>query len=135
MSNLTDAQLQELLKHIAERKPVTALLHEGSPFGTVMMLAEEVSKWRRLYLDKPEDRLWHDSDKTWWTRQDDTHLGVGALYKAEPPRALTQLAMAARETLHFLEDVQKKPSTELRELRSEIETLTAKLRAAFEAAR
>lgn len=55
---------------------------------TKQELEDEVSRWRMLYLDQPEDRLWHDKDRTWWTRRDDTYLGVGALYRAEPPEPL-----------------------------------------------
>jgi hypothetical protein len=46
-------------------------------------LLDEVALWRRCYLDKPEDRLYHASDKTWW-RRDDTNV-VGRLLRADPP--------------------------------------------------
>lgn len=52
---------------------------------TVDELRSEVLKWRGLYLDQPEDRLYHAKDDTWWCRNDDTYLGVGALYRAKPP--------------------------------------------------
>lgn len=38
-----------------------------------------------LHLDKPEDRLWHDSDKTWWAR--DWSQG-GKLVSAGAPREI-----------------------------------------------
>lgn len=27
-----------------------------------------IRMWERLYLDRPEDRLWHAKDRTWWKR-------------------------------------------------------------------
>jgi hypothetical protein len=54
-------------------------------------LRAEVSRWRRLYLDKPEDRLWHDSDQTWWLRRDDSYLGAGGLFRADPPKPIQKL--------------------------------------------
>lgn len=48
-------------------------------------LQNEVIMWRRCYLDQPEDRLYHAKDKTWWYRNDYTYLGVGGLFKANPP--------------------------------------------------
>lgn len=51
----------------------------------------ELRTWRSLYLDKPEDRLWHDSDQTWWTRRDDSHYGPGGLFRAEPPAAIQKI--------------------------------------------
>lgn len=53
-------------------------------------LRSEVLSWRSLYLDQPEDRLYHAKDDTWWSRRDDTYLGVGALYRAEPPPGYTR---------------------------------------------
>lgn len=52
---------------------------------TIAELRSEVRQWRSLYLDQPEDRLYHAKDDTWWTRIDNTYLGVGALYRAKPP--------------------------------------------------
>ena len=73
-----------------------------------MMLAEEVGKWRRLYLDKPEDRLWHDSDKTWWTRQDDTYLGVGALYGAKPPPHIARMQELLEALLEVVDETDER---------------------------
>lgn len=44
---------------------------------------------RALVLDKPEDRLWHDEDGTWWRRDEDGHLKA-----TDPPAKL--LAIEAR---------------------------------------
>lgn len=41
---------------------------------------EEVKRLNALYLDKPEDRLYHAADKTWWRKDSD-----GTLKRAEPP--------------------------------------------------
>lgn len=54
-------------------------------------LQAEIAGIRAIYLDQPEDRLWHDADQTWWQRIDDTYLGVGALYSAPPPPAIQKL--------------------------------------------
>lgn len=29
---------------------------------------EQLRMWERLFLDRPEDRLWHAKDRTWWKR-------------------------------------------------------------------
>jgi hypothetical protein len=54
-------------------------------------LRRENAMWRSCYLDKPEDRLYHASDDTWWQRKDDLHQGIGGLYRAEPPPAVQKL--------------------------------------------
>lgn len=70
---------EDLQLHVRER-----LLEEND-------LRTELDRWRSLYLDKPEDRLWHDSDQTWWRRKDDSHLGVGGLFRGEPPEPVQKL--------------------------------------------
>lgn len=54
-------------------------------------LEEENRRWRALYLDKPEDRLWHDADGTWWARDDTRPTGVGSLVRAAPPAYVLRL--------------------------------------------
>lgn len=51
----------------------------------IKALQTEVLRWRSLYLDKPEDRLYHASDNTWWRRDDTRPGGVGSLVRADPP--------------------------------------------------
>ena len=51
----------------------------------------DLQRWSRLYLDQPEDRLFHASDQTWWQRIDGTYLGTGALYKAAEPQYVQDL--------------------------------------------
>jgi hypothetical protein len=53
---------------------------------------QELALWSMLYLDKPVDRLFHASDATWWTRMDDTYLGKGALFRADPPEYVQKMA-------------------------------------------
>jgi hypothetical protein len=48
-------------------------------------LRVEVERWRSLYLDQPEDRLYHASDNSWWRRDDTRYTGIGSLVRAEPP--------------------------------------------------
>lgn len=66
----------------------------AATYDSAKDLRDEVARWRRLYLDKPEDRLWHASDNTWWTRKDDTLYGVGGLFAAEPPEPVKKLMKA-----------------------------------------
>lgn len=48
------------------------------------VLAEN-NRWRYLYLDQPEDRLYHAKDNTWWRRDDKHWTGIGGLVSADPP--------------------------------------------------
>lgn len=100
MSHLTDEELEALYKATKLSDP--AELFNDTPVSATRLLIEEVRRWRRLYLDKPEDRLWHDSDKTWWTRRDDTHLGVGGLFRASPPEPVRALAKVTKQALKLL---------------------------------
>ena len=54
----------------------------------ILILEQEIQMWRRLYLDQPEDRLYHASDATWW-RRDDTQK-VGQLRRAQIPEDLAR---------------------------------------------
>ena len=79
----------------------------------------DLARWERLFLDKPEDRLFHASDKTWWLRRDDSYLGVGALFRAEPPEYVQRM----EDDLSFVR-------TELARVKAEYEELLAsKIRA------
>jgi hypothetical protein len=68
---------------VALREEVQRLFEKT--YDSATELRAENARWRRLFLDKPEDRLWHDSDRTWWARRDDTRYGIGGLFSAEPP--------------------------------------------------
>lgn len=101
------------------RKLADALRRRGSealPRGiTAMGLAElvddlreareENGMWRSLWCDKPEDRLWHDADRTWWGRAfdgDGRPLKNGRAYSPfgrDPPRAIAELYAAVRALL------------------------------------
>lgn len=87
-------EVQETLKReveMAEGSKVVVLPSTVDIDETLTSLQNEVAMWRRLYLDKPEDRLWHDSDKTWWSRKDDSRYGVGGLFSAAPPEPVQKL--------------------------------------------
>lgn len=64
-------------------------------------LASEVSAWRRLWCDQPEDRLYHAKDRTWWMRRyGNENRGHGehpeSPYGAEPPPEIMRIVRAAR---------------------------------------
>ncbi len=85
----------------------------------IAQLEGDLGRWARLFLDKPEDRLFHASDKTWWRRRDDSYRGVGALFSAEPPEYVQRL----EDDLSFVR-------TELARVKAEYEELLAsKIRA------
>jgi hypothetical protein len=44
---------------------------------------------RAIWCDKPEDRLYHAEDQTWWERDEE-----GEPHRAEPPLGVSQVAMA-----------------------------------------
>lgn len=51
----------------------------------------ELVSWKSLLLDKPEDRLWHDSDGTWWRRDYEQEKARGCgpcLVRTDPPEKL-----------------------------------------------
>lgn len=66
---------------------------------TLQKLSQELTHVNRLYLDKPEDRLWHASDKTWWRRLAVEESPKGDfdfdLFKAPPPPEIEELILAA----------------------------------------
>lgn len=41
---------------------------------------EELAKERSIWCDKPEDRLYHAEDRTWWRRNEE-----GKCVRADPP--------------------------------------------------
>lgn len=55
--------------------------------------AEDLRRWKALFLDKPEDRLYHAADGTWWRRMDrkDGAPRDGYLVAAEPPPPIAKL--------------------------------------------
>jgi hypothetical protein len=81
----------------------------------------DLARWERLFLDKPEDRLFHASDKTWWQRKDDTYLGKGGLFSAAPPEYVQRL----EDDLSFVR-------TELARVKAEYEELLASKKRALE---
>jgi len=67
---------------------------DAQDLGQAIALLEKVAR-RQDYadsvLDKPEDRLWHDEDKTWWRREG------WRLLRADPPPEIEELARQAQE--------------------------------------
>ncbi len=62
-----------------------------------------LARFERCYLDKPEDRLYHAEDGTWWRRDDSR--GTGTLVAADPPpvRRCDDAAQAWTETKEALD--------------------------------
>lgn len=65
-------------------------------------LAEEVTMWRSLWCDQPEDRLYHAKDRTWWKRvYGPKNMGHGthpySPYGASPPPEIMRIVRAARK--------------------------------------
>lgn len=75
-------------------------------------LEDEVGMWRGLWCDKPEDRLYHAKDRTWWARlhgkdwakhEKAAKKGLCASpehatpYAADPPPEIMVLVRAARK--------------------------------------
>jgi hypothetical protein len=55
---------------------------------------------RMIWCDKPEDRLYHAEDRTWWRRGTDGHA-----HRADPPPIVLRLARALlRFTLEAVND-------------------------------
>lgn len=82
-----------------------------------------IQAWERLYLDQPEDRLYHAKDKTWWRRMHGTekeflkatrpdHKEYN-LYRAEPPEEVMRLAKAAHAVLSRIRRLNKPHLMEL----------------------
>lgn len=66
-------------------------------------LRDQVASCNLLHLDKPEDRLWHDSDESWWFR--DWSRG-GRLFAAEPPLAVQRLVREIDRLIRMIPDEQ-----------------------------
>lgn len=45
---------------------------------------DELKAWNMMILDKPEDRLYHAADRTWWKRDVDW-TGAARLVRADAP--------------------------------------------------
>ena len=54
---------------------------------------------RSIYADKPEDRLYHAADDTWWRRKAD-----GTLWSADPPPGWMRQDAARAQTEAFLQE-------------------------------
>jgi hypothetical protein len=100
-------------------------------------LQDTIKMWERLYLDKPEDRLWHAKDGTWWKRlhgaekvshqKMEEHyqkvqfgkkvkavLPEYGLYRASPPPEIHAVIFSAHLVLNaFLKKAGKKQPKEL----------------------
>lgn len=85
-----------------------------------------IKMWERLYLDRPEDRLWHAKDRTWWKRLHGTAKmsrqkfeGVDiipeySLYRADPPPEIRALIKSADVLVDaFLRKANKKQPKEI----------------------
>jgi hypothetical protein len=66
--------------------------------GYWQMLKHTLESWKRLLLDKPEDRLYHASDRTWWRRAYEKEaadgLGPPWLVRADAPPIVNDLVEA-----------------------------------------
>lgn len=61
-------------------------------------LINEVSMWRSLWCDQPEDRLYHAKDRTWWRRMlDGFQARPYAPRLAAPPPEIMRIVRAARK--------------------------------------
>jgi hypothetical protein len=77
--------------HDADESKIDAERHRSDAVRkdcTIQALRTELDRWKNCYLDKPEDRLYHASDRTWWRRDDSHWAGIGSLVRAEPPEGL-----------------------------------------------
>lgn len=61
--------------------------------------AEELRHWKAIFLDHPEDRLYHANDGTWWRRLDrvDGAPRDGHLVAAEPPPEIAKLEREVKQ--------------------------------------
>jgi hypothetical protein len=57
--------------------------------GSIYALAHALAHERSIWCDKPEDRLYHAEDRTWWKRGQD-----GAPHRASPPPEVARMAKA-----------------------------------------
>lgn len=57
----------------------------------------EVDMWRALWCDKPEDRLYHAADRTWWRRKYKKSDRPYSPYRADPPPEIMLIVRAARK--------------------------------------
>lgn len=85
--------------HLLQAREFIATMRSWAPIRTAVDAPNEaynagvtagVAQERRLVLDKPEDRLWHASDRTWWRRTD-----TGALVRADAPVIVETVAAGA----------------------------------------
>lgn len=86
----------KLSKKVKDTLFEIALEIEGAWTDYVSKLKLDLTAWESLFLDKPEDRLWHASDKTWWRRLTPAEAKKGGypkwhLVSADPPPALKQV--------------------------------------------
>ena len=68
--------------------------------GSCYALAHALAHERAIWCDKPEDRLYHAEDRTWWLRGTDQ-----APHRADPPPELVRMAKALlRFTMESVND-------------------------------
>lgn len=83
-------------------------LIEVVPLELFQIAQNENYTWRRCYLDKPEDRLYHASDNTWWQRKDNTWIGIGGLYGAPPPLVVQAMELEIQKLKASVERLKRK---------------------------
>lgn len=94
--------LQRLINRMKLSKKVKdilleiALEIEGAWVDYTSKLKLDLVAWESLFLDRPEDRIWHASDKTWWRRLTPEEAKKGGFPKwhlvaADPPPAIKQV--------------------------------------------
>lgn len=80
------------MSHLANEQINQLMLDAIDPSAEeVVAMAKEIQRWRMLYLDQPEDRLYHAKDNTWWRRDDTFNTGIGSLVSADPPGIVQDL--------------------------------------------
>ena len=96
-------------------------LHESEMYGYQSKPRREAAR-QSAVLDKPEDRLWHAEDGSWWKRVPSS----GRLVAADPPGYITDMEAESKGQIYALEQQGKqlkKAQDELAEERARLNWL------------
>jgi len=61
--------LKKLRAKVCDRLEPLDVETQGELIKALDAANHEIMMWRGLWCDQPEDRLWHDKDRTWWKRR------------------------------------------------------------------